>query len=144
MTTYSVGPIKLDFDDKRFWTIVTGAKMAVRTGLEPVDADRIPEGWRFPPYERERREWPTGLSHPTDFWVSIWREYSPEHINIQPDGKGWWVKYNPENSWTGGDLLGPKFETYERALEVAIDATERLNDGATRQELRYDYDENDE
>lgn len=76
--------------------------------------------------------------------MSVWRRSDPgAHIRIKPSGTGWYVHYDPKNSWMGGDLLGPKFATYGRAVDVALNAARRLSNGASRRNVQYDYDEVD-
>lgn len=124
--------IEIEYGDFLRW--FRGFRMGLFRS-EPFDQDRLPDGWDFPD-----REWPRG-SGKTRYWVSIWRDGGKrgEHIPIKPAREGWYVDYDPENSWTGGFLLGPQFDTYERAVEVAIDAMERIEGGADYDDIRYDY-----
>jgi len=139
--TLRFGPLHVDVDTRRLATIWTGVRVAVRRRGEPIDPERVPEGWELRHRNHPRGPWPTGWLDPTGYWVSIWRRGDRgAHIRIKPDGTGWRVHYDPENSWMGGDLLGPKFPTYERAVDVALDAARRLSAGDGRQDVRYDYD----
>lgn len=93
--------------------------VTVRDGL-------FPEGWSLPD-----RGWPTGYSRPTDFWITVWRDGGQrgEHVTIRPAHDGWWVEYDPENSWTGGRLVGGKQPTLRDALGAASLAMRRISDG---------------
>lgn len=126
----------IEIDTTRFEEWLRGAKMGfLRT--EPVDPERIPDGWYRPD-----RPWPTNRWRRTGYWVSIWREEGEhgEHVTIIPRSEGWYVDYDTENSWNGGFLLGPAFDSYERAVEVALDAMERIENGEDREAVRYDYE----
>ncbi len=126
--------VQIEYGDLLQW--YRGFRMALFR-RQPFEPERLPEGWYFPD-----RPWPIG-SGKTRYWVHIWREAGKagEHITIKASRRGgWWVDYDPENSWNGGFLLGPEFDTYERAVEVAIDAMERMEAGADYSDIRYDYD----
>ena len=135
MSTRRVFGVEIDTTGFEEW--LRGARMGFFK-TEPVAPERIPDGWHLPD-----RRWPTGRWRRTGYWVSIWRDGGKrgENVTIMPQAKGWYVDYDPENSWSGGFLLGPSFDSYQDALAVALDAMERMENGADYADIRYDYDE---
>jgi hypothetical protein len=131
-----IAPVSIEIGTRDLWKVLRGFRVSLFRD-EPFDPDRIPDGWYFPDHP-----WPSGLTHYTDYWVHVWREGGKlgEHVTIKPAHDGWWVDYDPENSMFGGFLLGPKFDSYERAVEVAIDAMDRVENGADYRDVRYHYD----
>lgn len=125
-----------EIDNTRFEEWLRGAKAGFFK-TQPVEPDRIPDGWSL-----RGRQWPSNRWRATGYWLTFWREGGKrgENVTLIPRSKGWYVDYDPENSWMGGFLLGPAYDSYEDALDVALDAMRRVEDGADHQDIRYDYD----
>jgi len=124
-----------EIDSSKFEEWLRGAKMGFFK-TKPVDPDRLPDGWHLPD-----RRWPTSRWRATGYWVSIWRDGGKpgEHITIIPRRNAWYVDYDPENSWMGGFHLGYGYDSYAQALDVALDAMERMENGADYDDIRFDY-----
>ncbi|MFC7216481.1 hypothetical protein ACFQO4_20695 [Saliphagus sp. GCM10025334] len=137
MSTHRIGPVSVEIDTRDLSKVLTGARTALFRSSPPFDPDRLPEGWRLQRRNGKTRPWPTGWTRPTDYWLSIWKAGS-EHITIMPYKGAWRVEYDPENTWMSGSTLGRGF-SFDEAVDVAIDAASRVNDGATERELRLDY-----
>lgn len=139
MTTYRFGPLQLTLETRELEEVLTGLRVALRRRRTPIDADRIPEGWHLQQRRGKPRPWPSRWTRRTGYWLSIWCDHRlGAHITIKPDRGSWRVEYDAENRWTGGSTLGYDF-SFDEAVEVALDAAERVNDGATERELRFEY-----
>lgn len=120
-----VGPLTLELTYRDLYPIIRGFRVALRCSGKPIDPSRIPEGWEL---RRSMDSWPSGYAHPTNYWITIWKERSVDgaHMAIMPQTDGWRVEYDPKNSWAGGDTIARELE-FDEAIDIAIKAMERLN-----------------
>jgi len=140
MTTrhITIGPFRLTLKYRDAYSLLHGFRAALRHAGAPVDPERIPPRWELRGAAADGR-WPTGFGRPTDYWITIWKtDAVGSHVCLQPRPAGWRVEYDPENSWMGGDTLARQL-AFDTAVEVAVDAMERLNEGANRTDIRLDY-----
>lgn len=140
MSTHRLGPLQFEIRTRELEEVLAGLRVAVRRRGKPVDPDRIPYGWELRHDRHPRGPWPTGWTRPTGYWLTIWKRRSPDgaYVKLKPYDGAWMVEYASENRWTGGETLGRGF-TFDDAVDVAIDAMKRVNDGATERDLWMDY-----
>ncbi|NUC75043.1 hypothetical protein HTZ84_22520 [Haloterrigena sp. SYSU A558-1] len=140
MSTHRFGPLRFEIQTRELEEVLTGLRVALRRYGEPIDPDQIPEGWELRHENHPRGPWPTAWTRRTGYWLTIWKRGSGDgaYVKLKPYDGAWMVEYASENRWNGGECLGRGF-SFDDAVDVAIDAMTRVDDGATERDLWMDY-----